>query len=1699
MPYSKALNKTIAKLQHQFRVKNAYKKYEQATGINIPEQSQKNLLAMYSELRSGRSLPEATQKRIRQEKKHPNDILTPCELQFFKKLIETPLWANHASFELEQILQSKKIYSADALKRLGKALYIHTPKGPDTAFTFYSYSYPSCKDTVNFLAGAPAIFINMQAKNQNKESLFRDAWTGGHNYAYVTEECSNPVYLVSKNRFNKVYTSYKISYEPLISLTKTLTFETSEGTHKKTTAKESEISYGRNIQPFHVLKYVEFLRHLDPTMRESVLNENNAIKIRDDVFSLLNRPGVAELHVPEALDLSDIKDLDTFVLEKAKYMDTDLLLNFINKKNHIEIEKFCQNGLVTNGYYFNTAYKEKLSLLNIAVLNEDKEMVQLLVKYGANPGHRYVITKSNNCLFYPTRSSLQDAIESKNEEMIQTLIQPNCDKIATDTTIQACPVTEIDIYTAIKVNISQEVFTKLIKLYQSQHDSLDKLLLVAVYYENIPAMQSLINAGADPNAAIEITQDHNTSELVPLNLKGPSLCVAAENGCAKSVEFLLNNNANPNGHTLESGIFYREGKGYSPLLEVIRGICGFYSRSNHPYECDEKCLDDYLTIINLLIAHGADQYYLSGNGKMFVSEFKNIFKNFPVPADSQQKFLTIENKIGAEPAIKSNVLDESSHVVYALVTAKDKNDKLFLLMGQNKNGDFYRLPGGNVDYKIDSDRKGAAINLTGLQTGYNLSLAQNKEVKPYLDDENEEDLLEIHSFTANQEPNKIKHTGETIHKQLIDIHRNYYNVDMLRHIAFIDVSDIIIDTHRYQNIDYPICYYKNKPLSLSIGPSIAKLLGRTEFDNPEVEALANKLEFSGHTLLHTSVKTGDIETLKELLNLRLDVFLEMESCLIEALEDDQFDMAEFLINKNLLSTPEDLLHFFTYHQKSIREDTLLKIYNAYHGNGTEVLFKLIQFACNQKSNKVLRQIILNHPDEKTLSDIAWNAANSNNFEILRDAFSNMSPLTQTNMAKEILKCQTILSHEIGSDIFIIQNYLKMIDFLLSVDDCKRSYGLLNILSHIYETTVKQPAMEAISKNILTQMIDIIQRDLETPDRQAYGVYIRLKLEKHKLAAERLKTILEFQPAFKLLGTKDKDLQGKLLHNHHHDRFVKKLLIDDDFYLRDRIDFLVRAIKVNDFIVAKLILETSYNSNHFDINLPNNDDNTLLQMAIELERVDIVKLLIVHGAKVDDNAEKALNRSTNDVIRRILVRTIAPKQCNDYHVFMSCQAPHEVDSLDKTGDVDYTNTCIEKLHDSDVDISHFNFNDKDMVAKLFKNDGKNKIFHLMLNAPKTGFGIPLEFLNKLRSQGVKIVVTALEFAKYDRQKLKHDMLKYFDLADKIIFLDENDKNQALQFSSVYPSKVGKSVELIKSASVLNVPPTISEKNITTEKQDANIMCFGMLRKGKGFAHVLHLAELLKESKYHPMCDKEIYIVGSIQKSMTRRGGKAYDATLYKLLCALYPTHKAEFKDKSPEELSKIYQSLKSEKPALPIRLFLDATEEDVKNLFMQTEYTFYPAYRGATLRNSSICTSLAFGNIIYSHTTDITPNCLSKDGIYNNAMVLFDSDDYHSYAQHVYDDILAREKEKNELQFFSSNKMTKNDYTRQIAKSLLANELSTDKIIQSCRNIYRSMSSPMINAASFATKVFGLFFQSSNDAKTADDKNRTETTLQAKMS
>lgn len=440
------------------------------------------------------------------------------------------------------------------------------------------------------------------------------------------------------------------------------------------------------------------------------------------------------------------------------------------------------------------------------------------------------------------------------------------------------------------------------------------------------------------------------------------------------------------------------------------------------------------------------------------------------------------------------------------------------------------------------------------------------------------------------------------------------------------------------------------------------------------------------------------------------------------------------------------------------------------------------------------------------------------------------------------------------------------------------------------------------------------------------------------------------------------------------------------------------------------------------------------------------------------------------------------------VFYSTADTEQWGAVSGTGDVDYGNALKNALNHAVPGAACFlnQFDNEQDVYAYIEKHKKNAtpILHVLKNAPRIGSAFTIEGLTAFKKTGGKVVVTAVEFNKHrwsrGGDQLKKDLLEAIRVSDEAVFLDELDKKAALEALSSFSSGNAELKTKLERAKIICVPPTVTIKIPPSLARGSDIISFGMVRTGKGLAHLRKLAGLIKQSDNPMMKDKKILVVGTvmlepIQKETASgyiRNNLSRNSELYKLMSCIYPTKRKEMMTKTQgdesdnktlKELLKKYQLEETQgalKPALPIELHLDVPEQELARLFMRSRYSYLPAYRGVTLRNTSISCSLTqaeTGLVTLSHQGFITPKELQHGGCFEKALVLMPNEEYGTgdddkgryeydgYAGAVFEEILKREKEPK-----------LNEETLQVARELLKQRLSHTIVAYEHQSIYEAL-------------------------------------------
>lgn len=1694
----------LSKFHKLIRKRRVFKAIENESGINLEQQSQKNLLALYEGLRNGRDLPAEIREHIDKEKARKEDALTPDEFNFLNAALPIPMIGNHASFNADQILEKSNgyVYSSTELKRRKIEARTHTPEGAESDCVFLSYSYPEKINTVNFLAGADFFTVNLDEYAKKDPVGYASLWTDGHAYAYEQEQAVKPVYYQTDNAYTHVHGQYKSELNPLLTYSKALTFSYPNQTLPTVTRKESEISVGRHIKLYHILRLIEYLRYLDPVIRKTILTHSNDPKLLATLFDSLFTPGEKELHSPCAFQFKVHDDRNTYTLQQMQvdhYKNKKELYDAILNDDLMAFKK-CYQQSNELFYRYDYQHYSNLSLLNLAVLLNRAKIITFLLKNGADAEHKYFNNNQSILSTCAMRTALQDAVERKDTDLIKLLCAPPKKKKSALSSTFTANVSEVVLFTAIADKADLNLFQYLFSFYHYDQTALNRLLILAIYYDHHDAVRFLLQKGANPNASLEIIFNADNTHLVPLSLNGTALTIAAHFGRRNALEALLQHGADPNTPIQTSGIYDQLGQGESALMEALDGFIESdymemddgdswpIDRKRYGQLKSEKT--DYYQILHLLIDYGANPYYISR--RQFYSDLESYINQHPEDQSLKQLYQRIPrvtNKIWHAPS----ELREYQHESYAVITGKDEDqDDVFLIGKINDSfADYQTIPGGPANYRIDKDLREALIKQVGYQVGINLYQEEEKSNPIILKDE--ESLIHIYHYELRQ-PVSFYNINQNTRNSPKFSALSEPRIKNLKNLQFIKMKDIVVQFVNYKGIRYPVCLYNNKPLPPFIAIKIAAICGKGDYENEATRNLALQLFNEGYSLLKEDIANGEMDAIIALFALGIQHYTKMQDFLIQALKTKQDALIYYFLNHQcILLSPEEF-NFYVKHlaQKiSSSEDSVRALVYAH-----QPLFKdkekfpyaeLAQLCGKYGYLNLLNE--LQAQENASFSTAADSAFKNERFDVVKWILANASKDVRQAI---ILNVFSHLTLSLQDNHFASNPMIPTLirDLFAKYDgETYDSFTMGNITS-LYEQLVHLHFPRDIQEQCLQKILSLANNNAVSVECRIMSPYVCLIKQQHHsnspeeiihycdAAKNYLNTIyvIPFVPIAHALLENDFAKADQLLEQNQENPVIRKWLCSlskyHDIYEKDANGdtCLQRAVKGNRYQLLKLLLLHCYNKPDCELDKVDNDGHSPLANAIRLKHPAIAKILIMHGATITDELITLCNNTQQNELAEMMQRfhllekinheALSKNDLSATSLIISTEAPDAADNLDQSGDVDYAKNLASAIQQAtNLSVQYCNADTKKILDHTLQKKGANTILHLMINAPRTGFAIDLEYLANLKQKGCQIVMSALEFAKHQNEAYKFKTLEYLQYAEQIIFLDEKDKAAAILFARKNHVQW---LDKLKAASVLAVPPTIPKAYLSQEKENNNIMCFGMLRRGKGFAHIMHLAELIKASQAPNLKNKQIFIVGSVQKHKTRQDGTAYDPTLYHLLCKMYPDKADDFLNQSPQELKDQFLALQDQgvTPTLPIKLFLDVDQQALPNLFRQCAYAFYPAYRGATLRNSSLSTALAYGCIVYSHIGSATPDCLQNEGEYNQALVLFDDDAYQMYAGKVADDILLRENNSADCakQIYSP-KLSLNEMTKKIAKRLLDHELSETHIADQHLGIYQTLLKP----------------------------------------
>ncbi len=328
---------------------------------------------------------------------------------------------------------------------------------------------------------------------------------------------------------------------------------------------------------------------------------------------------------------------------------------------------------------------------------------------------------------------------------------------------------------------------------------------------------------------------------------------------------------------------------------------------------------------------------------------------------------------------------------------------------------------------------------------------------------------------------------------------------------------------------------------------------------------------------------------------------------------------------------------------------------------------------------------------------------------------------------------------------------------------------------------------------------------------------------------------------------------------------------------------------------------------------------------------------------------------------------------NHSVYISRLSKNPIFNEGKTGDVDFV-TKLALSVDAKLLTDHAD--EQEIIDYLQQQKKKCKhpiLFHLILNPPISGDLVSPNGLELIKNNGIKIVITVVEFDKHTAKKQL--IIEYMSYADKVIFLDTHDEKVAMRLF-----KKG-----LISKEIIPIPTSVPACLMPINQRGNDILVFGIIREGKGFNHIITIAKRLKKFENN----RKILIVGSVPSVQKLNG----DKSIYDLVKAIYPT--LDLDNKSNNEIVVLYQQTTNENkinPDIPIELHLYIEVVDLQPIFTRCQHALYFGFRGATLRNSSLSTLIASQYIIHALDGEATTDELRQGGKYEGAIQLYKSYD-----------------------------------------------------------------------------------------------------------
>jgi hypothetical protein len=356
--------------------------------------------------------------------------------------------------------------------------------------------------------------------------------------------------------------------------------------------------------------------------------------------------------------------------------------------------------------------------------------------------------------------------------------------------------------------------------------------------------------------------------------------------------------------------------------------------------------------------------------------------------------------------------------------------------------------------------------------------------------------------------------------------------------------------------------------------------------------------------------------------------------------------------------------------------------------------------------------------------------------------------------------------------------------------------------------------------------------------------------------------------------------------------------------------------------------------------------------------------------------------------------------------------------------------------------------KNIINYIIKNTppGTEPVFHLTIRTPDTGYMIAPTDLQLFKDSGIKVVVTCHEYhlnKQCGREEFNNSALTYFKEADKVIFLNESCKREALQ--DAQQKKDTKFVtfkDLKEKASVSPIPVTVPSKDKETVEarliRPPNILTFGNFRRHKGFEEACRAVKLLDQYKKstkenHPLKNAKVIFAGSLNPTFPSVYG-----TILKTLRD-YPdsieVHPNPNKILHPntkhiiglETLIEWCETKRTDMLNLvKSQTFIESDE--LAKLSKRCKYAYKGDQTGMRDNASGIISTLAHGCITFCGSSFNTDKCYLPAGIYADAIDLDTTPGQRMApgfpkAETLIDKIIHREIDQKAKPYDSQNKQT----------------------------------------------------------------------------